>query len=155
LIWDDFCSWYLEWIKPEYGHAISKNVYEKTVAYFDQLLQLLHPYMPFITEEIYHLLKERDEDLTVKQMGETGMVNQNIIEAGIKLKTLISSIRDARNKNQLKPKESISLFIQTTDAESYSAISNILKKQINAEAITFNETPEETTVTLVVDNEKV
>ena len=50
LIWDDFCSWFLEWIKPEYGTAISQNTYEKAVSFFDDLLQMLHPFMPFITE---------------------------------------------------------------------------------------------------------
>ncbi len=54
LIWDDFCSWYLEWVKPGYEQPIDPGVYQKTVEYFEQLMQLLHPFMPFITEEIYH-----------------------------------------------------------------------------------------------------
>ena len=67
LIWDDFCSWYFEWIKPGFEEKIAESVYLKTVSFFDSLLQLLHPFMPFITEEIYHLLKERNDDLIVKQ----------------------------------------------------------------------------------------
>jgi valyl-tRNA synthetase len=79
LIWDDFCSWYLEWVKPAYAKAsadkpefeesIDANVYNKTVGFFEELMQLLHPFMPFVTEDIYHQLKERKEgdDLTVKQ----------------------------------------------------------------------------------------
>ncbi|MCB0741324.1 MAG: class I tRNA ligase family protein, partial [Chitinophagaceae bacterium] len=70
LIWDDFCSWYLEWVKPGFEESISQEVYEKTVAYFDNLLQLLHPFMPFVTEEIYHQLKERKTDLMVSQYAE-------------------------------------------------------------------------------------
>ena len=54
LIWDDFCSWYLEWVKPGFEQPIDKTVYEKTVDFFEQLIQLLHPFMPFITEDIYH-----------------------------------------------------------------------------------------------------
>src|ERR1700754_663945 len=67
LIWDDFCSWYLEWIKPGFEQPINSNVYNKTIGYFEELMQLLHPYMPFVTEEIYHLLKTQTEDLCIKQ----------------------------------------------------------------------------------------
>ncbi len=71
LIWDDFCSWYLEWVKPPFGEPMDKATYEHTVRFFEQLLQLLHPFMPFITEEIYHLLAERAEgdDLCIRQFG--------------------------------------------------------------------------------------
>ena len=57
LIWDDFCSWYLEWIKPGFEEPIAEFIYSKTISFFDDLLQVLHPFMPFITEEIYHLIK--------------------------------------------------------------------------------------------------
>ena len=65
LIWDDFCSWYLEWIKPPFGEPIDAATYRSTLDFFRQLIQLLHPFMPFITEEIYHLLEERTDDLCV------------------------------------------------------------------------------------------
>jgi valyl-tRNA synthetase len=61
LIWDDFCSWYLEWVKPGFEQPIDKGVYEKTVYFFEELMQLLHPFMPFVTEEIYHQLKGKQE----------------------------------------------------------------------------------------------
>ena len=61
LIWDDFCSWYLEWVKPGFEQPIDTAVYMiKLLSFFEQLMQLLHPFMPFITEEIYHLLKEQN-----------------------------------------------------------------------------------------------
>jgi valyl-tRNA synthetase len=66
LIWDDFCSWYLEWVKPGFEQPVSEKVYKQTIEFFTELMQLLHPYMPFITEEIYHLLEERSDDLCVK-----------------------------------------------------------------------------------------
>ncbi|HEV2833454.1 MAG TPA: valine--tRNA ligase, partial [Hanamia sp.] len=155
LIWNDFCSWYLEWIKPEFGKTITPAVYEKTVLFFDQLLQMLHPFMPFITEEIYHLLKERNDDLIVKQFSAAEKPDVDILKSGDKLKSLITAIRDARNKNNLKPKESISLFIETTDEISYQPLKNILSKQVNADAILFNEKPVESSVTIVVGNEKI
>ncbi len=155
LIWDDFCSWFLEWIKPEYGSSISQEVYEKAVSYFDELLQLLHPFMPFITEEIYHLLKERNDDLMVKQFGPINNTDPEILTLGEKLKTIISAIRDAKNKNNVKPKEPVSLFIETAEETSYQPIKEILAKQTNAENIYFNEKPEVSAIMTVAGNEKI
>jgi valyl-tRNA synthetase len=155
LIWDDFCSWYLEWIKPEYGKSISKNVYEKSITFFDDLLQLLHPFMPFITEEIYHLLKERSDDLAVKQLQPVGKFEREILQEGLKLKNVITSIRDAKNKNNLKPKEPVSLFIETAEASSYHLIKQILAKQTNADKIIFNQAPASSAIMTVAGSEKI
>ncbi|EDO26794.1 predicted protein, partial [Nematostella vectensis] len=105
LIWDDFCSWYLEWVKPAQEASMSQELYERTVATFEQLLQLLHPYMPFVTEEMYHLMNERKDgdDLILKQLPSFSTVNENLLKEGALLQQLITSVRDARNKNQLKP----------------------------------------------------
>ncbi len=70
LIWDDFCSWYLEWIKPGFEQPIDRTTYEKTIDFFEQLMQMLHPFLPFITEEVYHQLKDRKDDITVKTIDE-------------------------------------------------------------------------------------
>jgi valyl-tRNA synthetase len=155
LIWDDFCSWYLEWIKPEYGKSISKNVYEKSITFFDHLLQLLHPFMPFITEEIYHLLKERSDDLAVKQFQPVEKFDSEILQEGLKLKNVITSIRDAKNKNNLKPKEPVSVFIETAEESSYHLIKQILAKQTNADKIVFNEAPASSAIMTVAGNEKI
>jgi valyl-tRNA synthetase len=155
LIWDDFCSWFLEWIKPEYGTPIDQNVYERAVSFFDELLQILHPFMPFITEEIYHLLKERKDDLTVKQFVPVPQADKDLLLIGDKLKNVISAIRDTRNKNNLKLKESVSLFIETNDPSSYQSIKEIVAKQINADNISFNETPDTSSIMIVVGNEKI
>jgi len=155
LIWDDFCSWFLEWIKPEYGKSIDQKTYEKAVSFFDDLLQMLHPFMPFITEEIYHLLKERKDDLIVKQFGPIEKANIEILSEGNKLKNVISAIRDAKNKNNVKPKEKISLFIETNESSSYEPIKEILAKQTNADHIFFNEVPEGSAIMTVAGNEKI
>ena len=139
LVWDDFCSWYLEWIKPGFEQPIDAVVYQKTISFFTELLQLMHPYMPFVTEEIYHLLAERNDDLCEKQLTETGNPESAILEQGKLLKELITGLRDTRNKNQLKPKEEIELHIQTDDQEKYAAIQAIFAKQINAKNISFTE----------------
>lgn len=155
LIWDDFCSWFLEWIKPEFGTAIEQTVYDKAVSFFDDLLQVLHPFMPFITEEIYHLLKERNDDLVVKQFAPVKEADAEILIVGNKLKNIITAVRDAKNKNHVKPKETISLFIETNDSDSYQRIKEILAKQINAEHLIFNEKPDASSIMTVVGNEKI
>lgn len=139
LVWDDFCSWYLEWVKPEFEKSVDKNVYEKTVAYFEELMQLLHPFMPFVTEDIYHRLKERkpSDDLCIKRYPGNRDANSSILQSGSLLKEVITAIRDIRNKNQIKPKECIKLYIQTNHPESYSPINNIFAKQVNADRISF------------------
>ena len=141
LIWDDFCSWYLEWIKPGFEQPMDAGVYRHTVAFFEQLLQLLHPFMPFISEEIYHLLREREDDLCVLQFAAPRTADASILEQGILLQEAITTIRDARNKAQLKPKELIDLHIQSDSQRAYEAITGILSRQVNAPNIVFTKEP--------------
>lgn len=155
LIWDDFCSWYLEWIKPPYEQTLSNNVYQKTIFFFEELLQLLHPFMPFITEEIYHLLKERNDDLMVKQFKEAGVSDIKILQQGNELKELITEIRDVRNKHNIKPKETIDIFIETNNENKFDLIKKILSKQINATSISFSAKPQGNVITTVVGSEKI
>ncbi|MFT4155602.1 valine--tRNA ligase [Parafilimonas sp.] len=153
LIWDDYCSWYLEWIKPGFEQPIEKEVYDKTIFFFDELMQLLHPFMPFITEEIYHLLCGRADDICVKQIGnEEVVINNEMLIAGVLLKNVITTIRDARNKNTIKPKESIELFIQTANKKTYTSLEEILKKQVHAASVSF--TNENIAGTIIITNEK-
>ena len=166
LIWDDFCSWYLEWIKPAYAKAsadkpgfdqpMNEAVYNKTIYFFEELLQLLHPYMPFITEEIYHLLKERkdDDDLCMKQFESIKTSDKTILQEGELLKKVISAIRDARNKNQIKPKESIKLYIQAEATDNYKAIENILSKQVNSQEINYSKENIANAIVVAVEKDK-
>jgi len=154
LIWDDFCSWYLEWIKPNFGDTMEKNVYEKTISFFEELMQLLHPFMPFITEEIYHHLQNREDDLTIKQTTSNNTFSTEILQQGELLKKVITSLRDAKAKNQIKPKDIIKLSIQTTTTNNYRFIENILKKQINADAINYVQDSVANTIVIAIENEK-
>ena len=155
LIWDDFCSWFLEWVKPEFGKAIEQQTYERAVSFFDELLQMLHPFMPFITEEIYHLLKERTDDLVVKQFSRVENANKEVLNIGNKLKEVISAIRDAKAKNKIKPKEPVSLYIETGNESSYQSIKEILSKQVHADHIFFNQIPASSTIMIVAGDEKM
>jgi valyl-tRNA synthetase len=142
LIWDDFCSWYLEWVKPAPDEKMDPAVYEKTLHFYEQLVQLLHPFMPFVTEEIYHQLRERQpgDDLTIRQLLPPVPAETAILEKGQLLKDLITGIRDSRNKQQLKPKEKIRLFIQTATPDAFGPILDILSRQVNAESLAFTTT---------------
>ncbi len=156
LIWDDFCSWYLEWIKPAADQNVSRATYERTLDLFEDLLQLLHPFMPFLTEEVFHQLRERTEDLMNRQLpGLPADMDDMILEHGALLQQLISGIRDARNKNQLKPKDTIELFINTKNTIFYEACGDILRKQVNAVSLTITEPTNAGNIALVVGNEKV
>ncbi len=154
LIWDDFCSWYLEWIKPGFEQPVDANTYSKTINYFEELMQLLHPYMPFVTEEIYHLLKEQRDDLCVKQFSAVKEADEHILSHGELLKQVITAIRDGRHKNQLKPKEIIKLFIETDNKENYTSIESILNKQVNADGISFTNKAIANTIVVAVENDK-
>jgi valyl-tRNA synthetase len=137
LIWDDFCSWYLEWIKPPFGEQMDAKTYARTIDFFQQLIQLLHPFMPFITEEIYHLLADRTDDLCVLPYPGIRAANPTILGHGVLLKDAITTLRDARVKAQLKPKEPIRLFIQSDAQPTYESLKPILARQINAQSIDF------------------
>ncbi|MBS1920645.1 MAG: valine--tRNA ligase [Bacteroidetes bacterium] len=155
LIWDDFCSWYLEWVKPEFEKPVDKKVYEKTIDFFEELMQLLHPFMPFVTEEIYHQLKERNEsdDICVKLFPGIKATDVSKLQVGSLLKEAITAIRDARNKNQVKPKEHIKLHIQTNKKDAYERIKNICSRQINAENISFTDEAVPNSIAVVIQKD--
>lgn len=154
LIWDDFCSWYLEWVKPGFEQKIEPSVYIKTIEFFTSLMELLHPFMPFVTEEIYHLLDERDGDLMVKEFGRETKADAEVLENGMLLKNIITGLRDVRNKNQIKPKEPIRLHIQSADADKIKAIESILAKQVNSSSISFTDDAIPGTITSVIGKDK-
>ena len=154
LIWDDYCSWYLEWIKPGFEQPIQANVYNKSIEFYDSLLQLLHPFMPFITEELHHALKPQTQDLCVKEYEAIGKVDEAVLNAGALLKNVISTLRDARNKNQIKPKDTIDLHIQSENNTIYQAIQNILAKQINAKKIAFTNASIGSSIVVALEKDK-
>ncbi|MEJ7588314.1 MAG: valine--tRNA ligase [Ferruginibacter sp.] len=154
LIWDDFCSWYLEWVKPGLEQPVEETVYSNTLKFYEETMQLLHPFMPFITEEIYHLLKEQPGDICVKQAIAAQPLLPEVLAKGELLKKLISTLRDARNKNQVKPKDPIVLHIQTTNESAYAGIENILSKQVNAASINFVKEPPSNTIIVAIEKDK-
>ncbi len=158
LIWDDFCSWYLEWVKPGEArpHSIS---FDKTIYFFEEILHLLHPFMPFITEDIYHRLKPREDgnDLMIKSYSDIGNINHEVLNESDILKKVITAIRECRIKNQIKFKEKIKVYVKTSRDEVYVNFQNILLQQVNSEplGINTNETrfPLKNSIQVVVDTD--
>jgi valyl-tRNA synthetase len=118
---------------------------------------LLHPFMPFVTEEIYHHLKERKEgdDITIKVKSEIGSRKSEILRQGELLKEVITALRDVRAKNQLKNKEAINLNVQTESPSVYKSFEKILSKQINAATISYFFAPDFSTINTVVQKDKL
>ena len=154
LIWDDYCSWYLEWIKPGFEQPIHAELYHKSIEFYDALMQLLHPFMPFITEELHHALKTQTQDLCVKEYETIGKVDEAVLNAGALLKNVISTLRDARNKNQIKPKDAIEVHIQSENNAPYQRIQNILAKQVNAKIIAYSNTPIGSSIVVALEKDK-
>ncbi|MBK8503005.1 MAG: valine--tRNA ligase [Saprospiraceae bacterium] len=113
FIWNDFCSWYLEWIKPGLNQPLARQTYQSTIAILSKLMQLLHPFMPFITEEIWHILNgEKKGDCMVSEYPKVEhQPGDNLLTVMEHLKEVIGKTRDLRNKSNLKPRDILPLYI--------------------------------------------
>ena len=113
LFWDEFSSWYLEMVKPAYGQPIDKATYEKTLAFFDTLLKLLHPFMPFITEELWQHIYERKEgeSIMVQTLTTPNAFDETLIAQFEAAKEVISGIRTIRLQKNIAQKEALTLEI--------------------------------------------
>ena len=111
LIWDDFCSWYLEMIKPNYGEAIDSETYNQTLRLLKDCLIILHPFMPFISEEIWSGIKDKNDDpLIVLEWPKSKKINHSILDDFEHISQLITNIRKYRNEKGVSYKEKLELF---------------------------------------------
>lgn len=139
LIWDDFCSWYLEMIKPAYGQPIDRATYEATIAYFDQLMGLLHPVMPFITEELWHEIdanRSQDEFLCLANYPKGEAVNEAYLNESSKVQELISEIRNVRNQKQVPVKSLVELYL-TSSNPIFKTFEGIICKLAGVEKVHY------------------
>ena len=143
LIWDDFCSWYLEMIKPGFEQPISKEIYDATMNFFDELMVLLHPMMPFITEEVWQNVKERKDGESIMTASWPTFEGQNpdLIGFGEKMQGLVSGIRNLRSQQGMSPKDAVEVYIASQDKgyETYkgliSKLANVSKLEYTAEKV--------------------
>ncbi len=134
LFWDDFCAWYLEAIKPAYGAPIDRKSYDATIEIFDKLLKLLHPYMPFITEELWQNLQAREDGETImlQMMPNAAEYDEKFIEDFELTQQAIVAIRALRQSKNISPKESLELKIK---GAFNPELSSILEKLANISSV--------------------
>jgi valyl-tRNA synthetase len=141
LVWNDFCSWYLEWIKPEYEKPIDRATLEATVDFFEKTIAVLHPFMPFITEEIWHSLAEREDNdcLIVSQWPQPKSFDEKMLKSGALLFEIISNVRNLRSSKGISPREALELQVKTSNSAAISPIIESIEKMANVSAVNFTE----------------
>lgn len=137
LFWDEFSSWYLEMIKPEYGKPIDRQTYVATLRFFETLLKMLHPFMPFISEELWqHLYDRKDgESIMLEQLhlGQLTKDDQNLIAKIECVKQIVAGIRTVRNQKNITPK--IALRLEVVAQNNFEQYNSVIIKMANIENI--------------------
>jgi valyl-tRNA synthetase len=133
LFWDDFSAWYLEIIKPPYGKSLDHNTYRSTISFFDSLLRLLHPVMPFITEELWQRLEEREEgdSIVIAALPEGGKIKKKMLGDFEIAMEIVSSVRSARKTGNIPQKEPLTLFLKGKENGKAPPFPEILIKLCN------------------------
>lgn len=143
LVWDDFCAWYLEAIKPDFvdgkAQPIDKVTYDATINFLESLLKIMHPWMPFVTEEIWHLIKERSEQdcIIIAEWPKLSTLNSKLLTEFEVCKEIVATIRNIRAQKQLSPKEKLEL-IEKSDAQ-HSYFDDLVIKLANLSSLTYNK----------------
>ncbi|QKJ31035.1 valine--tRNA ligase [Mucilaginibacter mali] len=146
LVWDDFCAWYLEMVKPAYQAGVEKQkidreTYETTIGLFADVFKILHPFMPFITEELWHdeLFGERitADCCIVAQLPAIGEIDTQLTAGVEVVKQLVTEIRNTRSSKGMSPKESLALMVKANSGINYDPFKAIITKLGNISEITF------------------
>jgi valyl-tRNA synthetase len=149
LFWDEFSSWYLEMVKPAYQQPVDRTTYETTLSYFEMLLKLLHPFMPFITEELYQAIKTRDEkdSIMMSRLPETAGFDASVIDRMEISKEIIAGIRNIRAEKGISPREPFDMFFK---GELDTQNNPIIEKLANIGRMAQSDETEGATVTFMV-----
>ena len=149
LFWDEFSSWYLEMIKPAYGQPIDNVTYHKTLNFLDSLLRLLHPFMPFITEELWQHLSQRNdgESIMYAAMPTTTPYDQSILSKMEMTKEVITGVRGVRASKNIPLKDMLTLNVIAASAEMNDGL---VMKLANVEAINYNAAKEASAISFMV-----
>ena len=137
LFWDEFSSWYLEMIKPEYGKPIDKVTYDATLSFFDNLLKMLHPFMPFITEELWqHIYDRKDSESIMRdelKIPAPTQAEEKLISDIEQVKAIVGGVRTVRNQKNIAPK--VELELDVIGQNNYEAYNSVIRKMANLKAI--------------------
>jgi len=138
LVWDDFCSWYLESIKPDYQKPIDSKTLAATTQFLDDLLKLLHPFMPFLTEEIWHIVADREEDIIVSSWPKSNSINHSIITDFEYATEIVSAIRTIRKEKQIPNKDSLKLFVKVNE-QTTTLMDSLVCRLVNLSEFSYSE----------------
>ena len=137
LFWDEFSSWYLEMVKPAYGQPVDRASYDATLSFFENLLKMLHPFMPFITEELWqHIYDRKDGESIMREKLEINAPtadDMKIIEDVESVKQIVAGVRTVRNQKNIPNKDALKL--QTVSENKFNAYDSIVLKMANLESI--------------------
>ncbi len=151
LIWDDLCSWTLESVKPPFGEAIDRKTLNETVELFEQVLKLLHPFMPFLSEELWHLLRDRQEgdDIIISAWPKSSQ-GDAVLDAEVQHAfDLVTAVRNLRNERGMSPKDVVSVQAKGT-APMRATVASLVNKLANVSAISESAQAAEGAVTFLV-----
>lgn len=139
LFWDEFSAWYLEIIKPEYGKPVDSITYKATVAIFDSLLRIIHPFMPFITEEIWQQISRRGEgeSIMISPMPKAGKYDREMLASFEIAKETVTAIRSVRKEKQIPVRDQLSLLIRTESTSFDNAFMPVIIKLCNLSEVRF------------------
>jgi len=155
LVWDDFCSWYLEMIKPAYQQPMDKTTYERTLDFFEKLIKLLHPFIPFITEEVWHALRERkaDETIMFELLPVQASANLALIEKFSVAEDVITQIRSIRKEKNIPFKDPIVLFIKKNyDEKPDTTFDCIVSKLCNLSDLVYTGDKVSDAISFIIRN---
>ncbi len=132
LVWDDFCSWYLEMIKPGYEQPIDRQTLEKTKFFFEELLKVMHPFTPFVSEELWHALNERKEgeDIVIAEWPKVKTIDESYLTAFEKAENIISHIRTIRKNNNIANKVKLEMYVRA-DSSTQTDFDAVISKMGN------------------------
>jgi valyl-tRNA synthetase len=154
LIWDDFCSWYLEMVKPVYGEPINESTLAQAKNNLEKVLTLLHPFMPFITEELYHVLYEGQPTKPMIVHAYPKMA-ESIATIDDRALQIITEIRNIRNNKGLSPKVAFDVIIKTEQEGIYKAWETTIGKLANVSAILYNAAKPEKCLTTLIGTDEI
>jgi len=142
LFWDEFSSWYLEIIKPAYQQPIDRITFNKTLEFFDALLKLLHPFMPFITEELWQLMAPRKEgeSIMIQLQPQPRPANKQIIADFEIVKEAITQVRAIRKEKNIGTKDPVRIYVKSANNTYNPSLGEVLLKMTQAEKIELTET---------------
>lgn len=149
LVWDEFCSWYLEMVKPDYQKSIARKTYDEVIANFEKVLSILHPFMPFITEEIYHQIENR-ENADCLMVGTWPKLDKagSIAKEFETTKEVISQIRNIRKSKNIAFKEALELSVKTAEVDKQ--FDGVISKLTNLSEITYVNEKVENAISFVI-----